>query len=317
MGKPLTTDALVNSTKRRAMLPSSSDTFKKQDYIDILNEEMDIGVVPFILSTHEEYLLHTIDIDFSTATSQIFRIPSRAIGNKLRGADYVTSENNLQEMTRIDIDDLYYFQNSFNTYNGAFAFYVQNDELHIVNAAPTGVSLRMYFYMRPASLVEEKYAAIIQNINTTTGEIQVDKVPTTFINTLEYDFTEHRAPNKLLGYDKASTAVNSTTKVITFAAADLPENLRVGDYITLAEETIVPQIPVELHPLIAQRAAVHCLHALGDAQAIQTAEMKMQQMETKTVDLIDNRVENSPQKVNNLHSTLRQMSGRNRSRRGR
>jgi hypothetical protein len=166
--------------------------------------------------------------------------------------------------------------------------------------------------MRPSTLVENKFGAVISSIDTNTGIISVSNIPTTFSTGLEYDFTESRTPNKLLGYDKTAT-VNSTLNTITFAPADLPSELKVGDYITLAEETIVPHLPVELHPTLAQRAAVHCLHALGDQQSLQSAEAKLAQMEQKTVDLIDNRVEDSPQKIINLHSPLKQSLYSNRN----
>ena len=40
----------------------------------------------------------------------------------------------------------------------------------------------MYFYMRLSALVEDKYGSTITSINTTTGEIVVDNIPSTFNN---------------------------------------------------------------------------------------------------------------------------------------
>jgi hypothetical protein len=316
MSRSLTTDKLVKSTKRRSMMPTDQVTFTKQDFLDILNEEMDIGIIPFLLSTHEEYLVYTIDIPFSDGeiidTNKLaFQIPTRAIGNKLRGAQFigVGSTNLVYELTRVDIDDIHIFNNDLASFTSSQAYYVQNDKLVILNNQEFASHIRMYFYMRPSILVEEKYGAIVQSIDSTTGIVTVDKIPTNFSTAQQYDFTGAKIPNKILNYDSDVLSINSTSKTITFSASDISK-LSVGDYITVANETIVPQIPVELHPLIAQRAAVHCLHAIGDVQNVQAAEVKMNKMETKVIDLIDNRVEDSPQKINNLHSPMRQLSRR-------
>lgn len=309
MSKPLTTDSLINTIKRRAMLPTDQVTFTKQDFIDIANEEMNVGLVPFLLSTHEEYLVYTVDIALEDIQNSRVRIPSRAIGNKLRGASYVDS-GLLYELTRVNIDDLSYFQNQFLTSYYTFAYYLQNDELILTTARPSATALRLYFYMRPSSLVEEKYGSIVRSINTTTGEIVVDKVPTTFSISQVYDFTDYKAPNKLYNYDIPIVAINNTTKTLTFDPSNIPTSLKIGDYITIADETIVPQVPIDLHPLLAQRAAVHCLEAIGDEKGLIAAQNKLQILEKSVVDLIDNRVEDAPEKINNLHSPLRQLSRR-------
>ena len=53
----LTTNALLKSIKRRAMIPDNQNTFTDQDLIDLMNEEMMIGLVPSVLQTKEEYFI--------------------------------------------------------------------------------------------------------------------------------------------------------------------------------------------------------------------------------------------------------------------
>jgi len=304
MAKILTTDNLVTSLKRRAMIPTDAATFTKTDLIAILNEEVDVGLVPYLLSVHEEYLVYTVDESFTATGQQTFKIPERAIGNKLRGAAIVDSAGNLLNLTKVEIDELDIFQNEYDNFGDEYTYYVKNDSIIVTSTAGITGSLRMYFYMTPSELVEDKFGAVIQSINTTTGEIVVDKIPSTFTNGASYDFTKNKSPNIILNYDKVA-AINTATKVITFNTTDIPSNLVVGDYITLAGESIVPHLPRELHPILAQRAAIHCLHALGDDR-VQMAEAKLVQMERNVIDLIDNRVETSTQKIANFNSPLRQ-----------
>ena len=58
----LTTDKLINSVKRRAMLPENKNTFSEDDYIDMLNEEMEYNLVPMLLDVQEEHLVTFQDL---------------------------------------------------------------------------------------------------------------------------------------------------------------------------------------------------------------------------------------------------------------
>ena len=140
--------------------------------------------------------------------------------------------------------------------------------------------------------------------------------PTHFSTTCVFDFVQGLSPNKIIGFDRCVASVSSTNKTITFVLNQLttldlfsitPQQLTfdVGDYIMKAEETIVPQLPTELHPIIAQRTAVKMLEALGDVEGMKMAQNELERMEYNAMTLIDNRVEGAPQKVTNRHSILK------------
>lgn len=101
---------------------------------------------------------------------------------------------------------------------------------------------------------------------------------------------------------------NNIFFTVTLAQAGtnfMPTRLNVGDILALPEETIIPQIPVELHSMLAQRVVMRCLEAIGDTQGLTNATAKLQEMEVKTGSVIDDRVEDAPQKIINRNSTLR------------
>jgi len=147
--------------------------------------------------------------------------------------------------------------------------------------------------------------ARITAINTSTGEITVASVPSVFEVTETFDIIQTKTPHKTLALDLTSSSINTSTKVITFTASDLPSALAVGDHIALSYETKVPQIPSDLHSMLAQRVAARCLESLGDMQGLGSANSKLAEMEQKTGMILDNRVEGAPQKINNKHSTLK------------
>lgn len=312
MAKILTTDLLIKSTKRRAMLPIDESTFGKQGIIDILNEEVDLGLISHLLAVHEEYLVFYKDFELNSPVNE-YQIPSRAIGSKLRGAFLVSSSNNMQKLTRIELENVDNVEGTSTQSLLTNGFYVQNDKLILLAQNSTNyVSLRMYFYMKLSELVEDKYASVVVNINTTTNEIVVDKLPATFTADKLYDFTSYKSPNALMSYDIVATSIVTNTKTITFES--IPSDLKVGDYITVAETSIVPQLPSELHALLAQRAAVACLEALNDTEGLTSARAKLVEIQNNTTILIDNRVESANQKINNSNTLLKQSLRRFRRR---
>lgn len=311
----LTSDSLIASIKRRALIPSNQSTFTDDDFLAIANEEMNIGMVPSIIQMQQDYLLTTEVVPLLTDESR-YKIPSRAIGNKLYDVMYKDTNGNYMEMVRIEKSDLAAY-NGPATIGYTRTFYVENGEIVIypdVTGTQTG-TLEMSFYIRPNQLVSEDRIGVITAINTSTGEISLSALPTVFNLSQTYDFIEVTSPHVLLAYDLSPTAINTTTKTITFTPGQLPDDLEVGDHVALANETKIPQIPADLHVVLAHRVATRCLEALGDTQGLQNANAKLVEMETKTNTLINNRVTSAPQKIVNRNSILRDsLSRRRRSR---
>jgi len=307
-GKYYTTNTLIESVIRREMLPETSATFKEEDFLAFANEEMDLGVMPLIMSFHEDYLVQTVDIPLEDGITR-YQIPSRAMGNKIREVQFKDTNSNLYEMTRIFIEDLPYYQQSAGSYSGMVrAFYMESDSIVLIpsgNITASG-SLKVFYYMRCSELVSESRSARITAIDTGTGEVTLSTWPSNFTGAELFDATSGRSPHNILGLDIAPVSLgDKNTPVITFNPGDLPHYLKKNDVITMAEETIIPQVPVELHSILSQRIAIRCLQALGDATGVQIATVKLQEMEQKTSTLIDNRAEGSPQKIAPKHTFLR------------
>jgi hypothetical protein len=96
------------------------------------------------------------------------------------------------------------------------------------------------------------------------------------------------------------TTGNSDSSVIF----ELPD-LEPGDYMCLANEAIIPQIPPDLHTGLAERAAARILSAIGDLQGEQAQMQKIQAIEERQGNLLDSRVDGSPIKIMNKMSLLR------------
>ena len=146
-------------------------------------------------------------------------------------------------------------------------------------------------------------------------KLKLSAIPTAFVQNNLFDFVQNTSPNKIIHYDARFNIINQVTKDISFVASDIP-NVIAGNYITIMEESIVPNIPTELHPILAQRVAVSCLEAMGDENNKQSAERKLARMEQDAGTFLDNRVEGATQKIKSRHSplvnTLNTLGRRNR-----
>jgi hypothetical protein len=297
MASYMTSATLVESVKRRENIPASQNTFETVDFLAFANEEISIGILPSLLQFHEEFLVYAQEIDIVSGKSS-YQIPSRAVGAKIRAIYYKDSNGDLQEFARVQPEDLTQFKGS-----NARIFYLQNNSIVFPIDLPAG-SLVVYYYMRPNQLVDVSEVAVVSSIDRTTGIIAVESVPDGFSVNDPIDFLELKGGHRSLDIDVSPVSINATTNEITFAVADIPEDLVVGDHIALAGQCMIPQIPDDLHVVLAQRVAARCLEALGDQNGLNAANVKIAEIESRMGNLIDNRAEGNPQKVVNKFSFL-------------
>lgn len=305
MANYFTTSTLIADVVRRALIPTGQQTFQNADFIAFANEEMSMGCIPHVISHHEEYFVYTQFVPLNPNQSR-YQIPTRAIGTKLRNVSYQDLSGNIFDMSRVKVDDLPSYQNNV-IQNSFTLFYIEGNYLSlipVVGANPVGY-LRFSYYLRPNELVLENEVAMVTNIDFVNNIVTVNAIPTTFSLSTPLDIVQTENPFGTLRMDVIPTGINTVTNAITFAQYAIPPNLVIGDHIALAQQTIVPQIPSDLHSMLSQRVAARCLEALGDAQGLQLANAKLTEMEQKTSELIENRVEGTALKVVNKHSSLK------------
>lgn len=321
-----TSTQLLASIKRRAFVPESQTTFSDQDFLDFATEEMNMGIVPSVIEAQQDYYLYEQVIPLTSTTTK-YEIPYRAIGNKIRDISFVQLDPNGRItsraiMTRMGIADQVY-NNSVNS-DKPYAYFMTGSEINLIQdpntVQATNTGLAVSYYLRPNTLVPNDEVAVIASMATVgnTVEITVSNFPDKFQSGILIDFIRSKSPHSVISFDITPTAFDSVTKKITFNASDLPSvtnigyTLQAGDYIALATETCVPQIPSDLHVMLAVRVASQILSALGDTEGLQTSNAKLSELETNAKTMITERVEDSPMKIVNRAGSIR----RSRSYRG-
>lgn len=318
MARINTASVLIEGIERRASIPENQATFESDDFLAFADEELLLGIVPAIMSVHEDYFLFEIQVPLESGKTE-YEIPSRAVGNKLRDLQYQPNPKSFVEMTRVGIGD------RFANFNDGMVtdikrYYLKNNKVVISEslASDSAGTLNFIFYIKPSQLVLEERVGVIQGINDLnngTTEIVLNILPENFNTSILYDVYKAESPSTILEIDMVPLTINTIARSVTFNTEDIPPELKVGDHLAQAGESTVAQIPNEFHAMLEQMVACRVLEAQGDTQGLQNALGKLQQMQTAGGMLVDNRVDDSPHKIVNRHSLLRSSTARKYNRR--
>lgn len=316
MAKSIIASELIVLIREKGMIP---DNITDEDILRLVNEEMSIKVVDTILELHEEHLVVPAIISPYKVSSEgtHYIIPTRAIGSKLRNAFYMSGTNQAYELSRIDIDEMGDFKwtNGYGNY-GADIFYVRGDEIIVINPSTHGnTNLTAYFHISPNTIVLEESCAKITDIDKVNGVIQFDSIPKEFSQVQEFDFVMNKNPNKILGIDISGISVNINTRTVQIDPSMIPDRLSVGDWLCEAGTSPYPNMPLEMHPYVAQCTVVSYLESINDTEGLNNAVRKLVAIEKSVQRTLDDRVEGAPRKIKNRFSTLN--SGKYFSRRRR
>jgi hypothetical protein len=302
----MTSKKLIESVENRSHVPVNQSTFTAQKFLDFATEELRLSLIPFILSMNEDYMLYEIEVDMEEGKKE-YTIPSRGTGVKLKDLQVKDSNGNYREMTRISIGER--FTDDYGDYYYNLSrFYIKNNKVVLLGNPQPGYKLVFIVYIKPSTLVTEDRVGIISGINTTNNTIVVDQIPEVFTTSEKYDLYKASSPYNVLKIDFNIVSLNVTTNSITLS--EIPDGLEIGDHISLANESIIPQVPEELHVMLAQMVTCRVMESQGDTEGLRNAMAKLQSMKDEGGLIIDNRVTDAPRKVKNRHGFLRNPFGR-------
>ena len=210
---------LVTEVRRRALIPASSSVLNDADIVAFLNDEIREYLVPMLMATTEEYLVHatepwtpettTLDLDVIT--------DYRAVGLKIRDIQ-IQSVNSWISLPRIEPE----YESQFVATGATQGYMFRGNKIHLIPVnSPVGAQIRLLYYRRP-------------------------------------------------------------------------------DTLSLSSPNDVPGIPMDLCPLLVQRAVYRCLDALGDGRA-EAAAAAAERTRVTCIQLISPRGEGSPRVVINYN----------------
>lgn len=253
-----TTADLITSIERRSFTPTNQSTFDEEDLLEMADEEMRGVIVPSIVRLREDYFVRYSDVSIASG-QRAYAIPSRAVGMVVRNLAIVDAANAVTPLTRAEIERL----TSYNSGSPESFYFEGNNVILTPTPNTSSGSLRIHYALAPSSLVETSETAVISAIDTTLNTVTVTSIPSTWVTGNVFDLTKQDGGQEPLSIDLTSTDI--TSNVITLPS--LPSTLRVGDYVSLAGKTSLPQVPAEYRDVLAQAVAARILGDMGQARA--------------------------------------------------
>ncbi len=254
----VTTTALLASIKRRGMIPSTTETLSDADFLAIATEEMRTYVMPALLSVNEEYgvVPYTIDIHSGVET---YSLPKQASAETVRIVYYVDSTTGaLTPMNRVDPEHRQDVTN-----DAGLPQYMMRDDIFVIVPTPTtDFTIQVNIFHRPAQLVLTSACAVVSSVSLPVTVTTAATIPATFTVGQTVDFILN-TPGFRSQLDDATLVTGTTGTTVKVEDSLVGWGIEANYYIALSGQSPVPQIPLEAHPLLAQRTTAKVLEALG------------------------------------------------------
>lgn len=297
---------LATAVQRYAAVPLSQVTFQSTDLYALMDDSIRAKIVPLVIKHMSEYYVYAVNNSI-VVNQNAYAIPPRAINMILRSVEIVSSVDpdlkiNVEQLNREDLYASFSGNNRILIKKNGFYLEGNNIILYPTPIIQDPDTLRLNIYIRPNQLVDPSACGLITAINPTAQTITVAAVPSAWTTSNTVDLVKANPGFDCTAIDQVITNINSG--VITFASA-LPSTVSVGDYVCLAGQSCVVQVPVELQPLLTQYVVVRVLSAQGDGNALKAAIAELEALEKNASMLLAPRVTGSVKRITNGRSIAR------------
>ena len=294
-----TADALITGAREIGRFPD--DILASSVLLGFADDVIGDLVVPAIRKVMKGYWLVSSDTAVVSGTAT-YRIPSRAQHATVQSVDIVDPGGNPIPAVPVHASDAWRYR-GLNGQGGSIAYrYVHVGDLIELLPTPivTGYTIRWRFYRRPSELVLTSAAARVTS-GGATASITVNAVPSTFLTTTPLDYVQASPNFDWLAVDKTPTGVANP---ITFATAPSAEGT-TGDYLALAGQTPIVQVPKEWLSVVEHGTAAYALGALGDREGFERLTVMANALVARKLPLLERRNEADDPPMINHDSPLR------------
>lgn len=290
-----TGDQLIADVAITVTLPNNQVLLTDQRVLALANEELSAHIVPLILSLNQEFFVYLDDTLFTTTDKADYSIPYRAIGRILRDLK-VNDQGNTFNCEQIALEDAHTLEFAA----GNFCYYFRGDKFILV-PKPRADTFRLlrYYLLRPNQIVKTSDASKVLGISGNV--VTVDSVPPTFTPNVLVDFIQGIQGNSTVSMDQMISNVSGNQITIT----NVPSDLSVGDWVSLAEQSPVIQLPDEAFPLLVYLTAKRCLYAIGDYDGMKSIEEQIPEKRTLLEKILAPRNQGETIKIVNRSGLLR------------
>lgn len=273
------TEDLITKFKIEANLPDNSKVLTDTQIIDLLNQEMLDTIVPLMLSLKANYF--TKEVDLQPTRTNLYKIPVRAYGSTVKDVFKKDGQGRgyIAEVREDEVGSL-----RLTGANGISMFFVRGGYLHPL-PGPNG-ALTVTFPLKPNKLVKSTSVVVITAVNANTKTVSFASKPGTYLDTSKYDLVS-AANGSRIEFDLTVDSSDSTS--ITFNE-DIGD-VEVGDYLCLANQSPIANIPEEVQPLLILNTVIKFFENQPDTEALKVVQGKQEKLQINILKTMSDRVE--------------------------
>lgn len=285
------TSVLAN-VRRRGSIPDTATTGTQDtDLLAHLNSVLQLQLAAKVISAREGF--YRKNYDYSVSSTNRYRIPARALGNRLAAVLLLDSAGN----TLRKLDEIPYGRlSSYQTGTDAAGYILEADEVVLVPSSPnsTVVTVRLVYYVCPNEVTTSVDAANASAIavSSVAGSVVTLAFAHNWTTSTKLDVIRGGPPFAHMQVSVTPTAVGATTVTLSSVTG-----IAAGDYVCAAELTKYPQIPDAFFPLLEHLTAMEVLKALGDRENHKRLAEELPKLESEALTVISPRVEEGSRKI--------------------
>jgi hypothetical protein len=285
----VTSEEFIESVERITTMPSNQVLYKDEtDFLAMIYEKITDTLVPIMDKLKQDFFVATpIDIPLVAGKAE-YRFPSRSYGRKIREIKLVSSDGStVADFPLIPVERDHLYQAS----GVPFGFRFQGDRIRIVGTSDPGYMIRVWYFLGPSKPVLASAAGIVQSISGDDITL-VGAPPATFVPDALLDFVDKDGMSQCISIDMKITNVSGNT--ISFAADTVSDDLRVGDYVALAGQSPVLQVPPICMPYLRSLVAMDALQGISDFEAKRELKDDAKEQKKELLSFLSNRSDGEP-----------------------
>ncbi len=235
-----------------------------------LNEEQQTTISALVQSIREEYWIQYHDVTIQPNVST-YTVPVRSIMGSLEDIVLVDNSGNEIEIAQLSPEQKkvapFYSFVPIASQRGIFA---RDDTFNIYPTTfpyPAGFIIRFKYARRPSVLCLSSFCAQILTVNSGLSQVTVAAVPSGWTSNSTYIDVINNIPQfTSLSDDNLISNIAGTTITLT----SFPTTLAVGQWLCPMGTTCVPQLPLELYPLLINAGCLRVFTSMQNANGFNT-----------------------------------------------
>lgn len=296
---------LLADVYRHAFIPGSQQTYLPADTLAVATNELRSYVLPQLMARRGEFYFGPpgrVSLPIQEGIS-LYRIPSRAVGAKIRSARLLDLQGNPYPLATYEWDDVSKWAPQKGMPTG-LTLEGGQVRLYPTPQGLAGCTLEIATYVRPGALVLPSACAPIAIVGynpgagTTLVYTPAQSTPVPIQTSMALDVVRSDAPFETAAVNANVTGWAASGDNIVFILSgtlDVP----VGSFLCLPGQSPVVQLPLEWYPLLAVKTAATQLTSLGDIGMAKAKLAELESMEKGLGVLVTPRREDASRKVGN------------------